>query len=165
MMEPTVKASSARVRMGSFELDLRSGELRSLAPDDAANRFLLREQPFQVLRMLVEREGKIVTRSEIKKRLWPNDTIVDHDHIINVAIGALRRALGDSAAGPHYIETLARRGYRLLPPVEWLNSNAPSVEVATTLETSPLANLTGKRICQYRVLEALGGGGRGRVSK
>jgi hypothetical protein len=70
-MEPTVKASSARVRVGSFELDLRSGELRSLASDGAADKVVLREQPFQVLRMLVEREGKIVTRSEIKKGSGP----------------------------------------------------------------------------------------------
>ena len=64
--------------------------------------------------MLIERGGEIVTRGEIKKRLWPNDTIVDFDHSINVAIGILRRALGDSADSPQYIETLARRGYRLL---------------------------------------------------
>jgi DNA-binding winged helix-turn-helix (wHTH) protein len=149
--------------MGSFELDLRSGELRSLASDGAADKVVLREQPFQVLRMLVEREGKIVTRSEIKKTLWPNDTIVDFDHIINVAIGVLRRALGDSAASPRYIETLARRGYRLLPPVEWLDSNAAVAEVAVTPETSPLADLIGTRVCQYRVLEVLGGGGMGMV--
>jgi DNA-binding winged helix-turn-helix (wHTH) protein len=80
--------------------------------DGAADKVVLREQPFQVLRMLVVRNGKIVTRSEIKKRLWP--TIVDHDHIINVATGVLRRALGDSADDPRYVETLARRGY---PPV------------------------------------------------
>ena len=95
-MEPTAKTSSARVRIGSFEVDLRSGELRSVASDAAANKVVLREQPFQVLRMLVERDGKIVTRSDIKNRLWPNGTIVDHDHIINVAIGVLRRALGES---------------------------------------------------------------------
>jgi DNA-binding response OmpR family regulator len=89
-MEPTVKTSSARVRMGSFEVDLRSGELHSLASDGAANKAVRREQPFQVLPMLVEREGKIVTRREIKKRLWPNDTTVDHDHIINVAIRSRR---------------------------------------------------------------------------
>ena len=72
--------------------------------------------------MLIERGGKIVTREEIKKRLWPHDTIVDFDHSINVAIGILRRALGDSADGPRYIETLARRGYRLLVAPEWLGS-------------------------------------------
>ena len=76
--------------------------------------------------MLVERDGKIVTRSEIKQTLWPNDTIVDFDHSINVAIGVLRRALGDSAASPRYIETLARRGYRLLVPIEWLQSDRPT---------------------------------------
>ena len=127
-MEPTVAHASARVRVGSFELDLRSGELRPAGADVAAERVILREQPFQVLRMLVEREGKIVTRDEIKKRLWPNDTIVDFDHSINVAIGVLRRALGDSAANPRYIETLARRGYRLLATVEWLESRSPAAD-------------------------------------
>ena len=125
-MEPAAPRPSARVRVGSFELDLRSGELRSLASDRPADKVLLREQPFQVLRMLVEREGKIVTRGEIQKRLWPNDTIVDFDHSINVAIGVLRRALGDSAANPRYIETLARRGYRLIAAVEWLESRHPA---------------------------------------
>ena len=157
-----MKAPSARVRIGSFELDLRSGELRSHS-DGAADKVVLRERPFQVLRMLVEREGKIVTRSEIKNRLWPNDTIVDFGHGINVAIGELRRALGDSAATPRYVETLARRGYRLLPTVEWLDSNASAGQVALTPETSPLVNLIGKKVCQYRVLEVLGGGGMGMV--
>src|SRR5215468_11952325 len=107
-------APSARARLGSFEVDLRSGELRSLEPNSPSGTVLLREQPFQILRMLIERGGKIVTRAEIKKALWPNDTIVDFDHSINVAIGTLRRALGDSAASPRYVETLGRRGYRLL---------------------------------------------------
>src|SRR5580658_3057412 len=122
---------SGRVRFGPFELDLSTGELRSMeapAPDNPGptNKVLLREQVFQVLRMLVEREGKIVTRDEIKSRLWPNDTVVDFDQSINATIKALRRALGDSADDPRYIETLARRGYRLMPTIEYLKT-APGI--------------------------------------
>ena len=117
-MEPRIPGTSARVRLGSFELDLRTGELRSLASDHPADRVLLREQPFQVLRMLVEREGKIVTRAEIQKKLWPNDTIVEFEHSISAAMNRLRQSLGDSSEKPHYIETLARRGYRWMVPVE-----------------------------------------------
>src|SRR6266478_9965927 len=113
--------SSGRVRFGAFELDLSTGELRSTETQDP-NKVLLREQVFQVLRMLLEREGKIVTREEIKAKLWANDTVVDFDHSINVTIKTLRRALGDSADNPRYIETLARRGYRLMPRVEHLKS-------------------------------------------
>ena len=107
----------ARVRFGVFELDLRSGELRS-----GDEKTLLREQPLQILRMLVEREGELVTREEIKTKLWPDDTIVEFDHSINAAIRNLRRALGDSADEPQYIETLARRGYRLVAPMEWIGA-------------------------------------------
>src|SRR5580700_8127654 len=86
---------SARVRFGAFELDLTTGELRSSetpGPNHPGpnNKVLLREQVFQVLRMLLEREGKIVTREQIKARLWPNDTVVDFDHSINATINALR---------------------------------------------------------------------------
>src|SRR5277367_430725 len=114
---------SERVRFGAFELDLGTGELRSTEMPDPknpgpSNKLLLREQVFQVLRMLLEREGKIVTREEIKGRLWLNDTVVDFDNSINAAINTLRRALGDSAENPRYIETLARRGYRLMPAIE-----------------------------------------------
>ncbi len=112
---------SGRVRLGVFELDLKSGELRSLeAP--TANAILLREQVLQVLKLLVERSGKIVTREEIKGKLWANDTVVDFDHSINATIKSLRRALGDAADNPRYIETLARRGYRLMVPIEYLES-------------------------------------------
>jgi TolB-like protein/DNA-binding winged helix-turn-helix (wHTH) protein len=117
---------SARVRFGAFELDLGTGELQSTETAEANNKVLLREQVFQVLRMLVEREGKIVTREEIKGRLWANDTVVDFDHSINATIGTLRRALGDSADNPRYIETLARRGYRLMLPIQYLES-APEI--------------------------------------
>src|ERR1700733_15244367 len=128
---------SERVRFGAFELDFTTGELRStetpdpdnpgsgnFGPDDPRpdNKVLLREQVFQVLRMLVEREGRIVTREEIRSRLWANDTVVDFDRSINATIKTLRRALGDSADSPRYIETLARRGYRLMPAIEYRDS-------------------------------------------
>jgi len=101
------------VRFGSFELDLRSGELRG-----NGGALVLPEQQFRVLRMLIEHAGVIVTREEIKSKLWPNDTVVEFDHSINTAIKNLRRALVDSAGSPEYIETLARRGYRFIMPVE-----------------------------------------------
>src|ERR1700681_1326502 len=119
---PMHTLSSGRVRFGAVELDLSTGELRSIEAPDPDNKVLLREQVFQVLRMLLEREGKIVTREEIKGRLWPADTVVDFDHSINATIKTLRRALGDSADNPRYIETLARRGYRLMLPIQYLES-------------------------------------------
>src|SRR5215475_8277354 len=105
-----------RVRFGAFELDLRAGELYSAAtPDDGcASRTVLSQQPFRMLLMLIEREGELVTREEIRKKFWPNDTIVEFDHSINVAIGKLRKALGDSADAPQYIGTVPSRGYRLM---------------------------------------------------
>src|SRR5277367_2072934 len=118
---------SGRVLFGAFELDLSTGELRSsTTPDpnnpDPNNKVILREQLFQVLRMLVEREGKIVTREEIRSRLWANGTVVDFDRSINARIKTLRRALGDSGDNPRYIETLALRGYRLMLPIEYVES-------------------------------------------
>src|SRR5580704_5930226 len=127
--------SSARVRFGAFELDLSTGELRSIEAPDPDNKVLLREQVFQVLRMLLEREAKIVTREEIKSRLWANDTVVDFDHSINATIKTLRRALGDSADNPRYIETLARRGYRLMVMTEYVES-APGTTLQKDREQS-----------------------------
>jgi TolB-like protein/DNA-binding winged helix-turn-helix (wHTH) protein len=128
---PMANMLSSRVRLGGFELDLKSGELRSLeAPTVKA--ILLREQVLQVLQLLVERDGKIVTREEIKGKLWANDTVVDFDHSINSTIKSLRRALGDSADNPRFIETLARRGYRLMVPIEY-----PESVPETTLEKVP----------------------------
>lgn len=102
-----------RIRFGHFEVDLRSRELRK---DGAKIR--LQEQPFQVLVMLLERPGELVTRDELRKRLWPQDTFVDFDVGLNTAIKRLRDALNEKAGGPRYIETLPRRGYRFIAPVE-----------------------------------------------
>src|ERR1700746_685104 len=115
-----------RARFGTFELNVRTGELVSIgtAPAEAGSaKALLREQPFQILRILVERQGKIVTRQEIRQILWPNDTVVEFDRSINVAIAILRRALADDADHPKYIETLTGRGYRLVSPVDWQQSS------------------------------------------
>jgi TolB-like protein/DNA-binding winged helix-turn-helix (wHTH) protein len=115
-----------RVRFGTFELNVRTGELISIgtaAVEAGSAKVLLREQPFQILRILVERQGKIVTRQEIRQILWPDDTVVEFDRSINVAMAILRKALADDADHPKYIETLARRGYRLIAPVEWQESS------------------------------------------
>ena len=158
--------SSGRVRFGAFELDLSTGELRSTEAPDPNNKVLLREQVFQVLRMLLEREGKIVTREEIKERLWPNDTVVDFDHSINAAIKTLRRALGDSADDPRYIETLARRGYRLMVMTEYLESASGIAPGEVTAEAPLRSNsLTGKKVSHYRIVDVIGCGGMGMVFK
>ena len=159
----------SRVRLGEFELDLRAGELRK-----EKRKILLQEQPFQILVMLVDRRGDLVDREEIRKRLWPNDTIVEFDHSIHTAIKKLRQALGDSADNPQYVETVARRGYRLKVAVEpciepaqgaahILPAEAPqsSQPAAAEKGLSSGAALIGKRVSHYRVLGVLGGGGMG----
>ncbi|HET7107497.1 MAG TPA: winged helix-turn-helix domain-containing protein [Candidatus Acidoferrum sp.] len=119
-----------RVRFGAFELNVRTGELLSIGTAEAGStKVLLREQPFQILRVLVERQSKIVTRQEIRQILWPDDTVVEFDQSINAAMAILRRALGDDADHPKYIETLARRGYRLIAPVEWQQSSTAAQDL------------------------------------
>jgi cholera toxin transcriptional activator len=100
-------------RFGLFELDLSAGELRK-----SGVKLRLQEQPFQVLALLLERAGEVVTREELQQKLWPSDTFVDFDHSLNTAINKVREALGDSASNPRYVETLARRGYRFIAPVQ-----------------------------------------------
>jgi TolB-like protein/DNA-binding winged helix-turn-helix (wHTH) protein len=120
------------VRFGTFELNVRTGELVSIgtaAVEAGSAKVLLREQPFQILRILVERQGNIVTRQEIRQILWPDDTVVEFDRSINVAMAILRKTLADDADHPKYIETLARRGYRLIAPVEWQQSSTAAQDL------------------------------------
>ena len=105
-------------RFGVFELDLHAGELRR-----NGIKIKLQEQPFQLLAELIDRPGQIVTREELRNRLWPADTYVDFDHSLNAAIRRLRDALGDSAENPRFVETVARRGYRFLAPVSGVPQN------------------------------------------
>src|ERR1700757_705958 len=102
-----------RLCFGTFELDLRAGELRK-----HGLRIRLQEQPFLVLATLLEHPGEVVTREEIEKKLWPADTFVDFDHGLNKTINKIREALGDSAESPRFVETVARRGYRFLAEVK-----------------------------------------------
>jgi len=99
------------VRFGDFEVDLETGELRR-----KGRKFTLQGQPFQILAILLERQGQLVTREELKAKLWPADTFVDFDHSLNKAVNRLREALMDAAEHPRFIETLPRRGYRWVGP-------------------------------------------------
>src|SRR5580692_4577597 len=130
-----------RVRFGTVELNVRTGELVSIGTDPVepeSAKVLLREQPFRILRILIERQGQIVSRQEIRQILWPNDTFVDYDRSINVAMAILRKSLADDADHPKYIETLARRGYRLIAPVEWQQSSTAAQDsIGSLAETLP----------------------------
>ena len=112
VMDETAQSDATRVRFGSFELDRRSGELWK-----AGSRLRLQEGPLRVLQALLDRPGEIVTREELQRRLWPDDTFVDFDNGLNSAVNRLRAALGDRAEKPRFVETVGRRGYRFIAPL------------------------------------------------
>jgi cholera toxin transcriptional activator len=110
---PAPQNHSGIARFGVFELDLSAGELRK-----NGRKLRLQEQPFQILALLLEHAGELVTREELRQKLWAADTFVDFDHGLNTAVNKLREILGDSASSPRYIETVARRGYRFIAPLQ-----------------------------------------------
>jgi TolB-like protein/DNA-binding winged helix-turn-helix (wHTH) protein/Tfp pilus assembly protein PilF len=122
---------AGRLRFGVFEMDLPAGELRK-----HGLKIRIQEQPFQVLAMLVQNAGKVVTREDLQKKLWPADTFVDFDHGLNKAINKIREALSDSAESPRYVETLSRRGYRFLAEVKDADAPVRSPELPTQHQPS-----------------------------
>ncbi|MGC2475366.1 MAG: winged helix-turn-helix domain-containing protein [Candidatus Sulfotelmatobacter sp.] len=122
------------VRFGVFEVDLKTGELRK-----RGQRINLQEQPFQLLAALLEQPGEVLTREELRQKLWPADTFVDFDHSLNVAVKRLRDALGESAESPVFVETVARRGYRFIAPLtneERVPATSPNTPPPTTRQHS-----------------------------
>jgi Tol biopolymer transport system component/DNA-binding winged helix-turn-helix (wHTH) protein len=124
------------IRFGTFEVDLQAEELRK-----NGLKLRLRGQPFQVLAILLERPGELVTREQLQQRLWPEGTFVDFGHSLNTAVNKIREVLGDSAENPRYVETLPRRGYRFIPSVEAMNRSIPSEKAPPAVDT--LANNNG----------------------
>ncbi len=131
----------SQARFGGFELDRTSGVLKKLGL-----RVKLQEQPFQILTLLLDRRGEIVTRDELRQKLWPDGTHVDFEHSLNAAVAKIRQALNDAAGTPRFIETMARRGYRLVGPVELVGPHtsahphtAPSPDGPTGLPTDAAA--------------------------
>ena len=134
MSAPKTNPAHKIVRFGIFEVNLGAGELRT-----RGMRIRLQEQPFHILAYLLERPGEIVTRDELRQKLWPADTFVDFDHSLNTAVKKVREALGDSASNPRYLETVARRGYRFLAQIEFVETSLGNVAMETaTSNTRPL---------------------------
>ena len=155
-MLPLEKRSANVKRFGTFEVDLRARELRK-----GGIRIRLQDQPFEILAMMLERPGDVVTREELRQRLWPAGTFVDFEHSLNAAIKRLRAALGDDADNPRFVETLHRRGYRFIAavdsegqPVRNLHVVRPPVSkpadvVSVRLVVLPFANLSNDPTQEY----------------
>jgi cholera toxin transcriptional activator len=131
---------AGRYRFGVFEADAATGELRK-----QGIRIRVNVQPFQVLLMLLRRPGEVLTREEISRELWPGGTFVDYEHGVNSAVNRIREALGDSAKNPRFIETLARRGYRFVAPVQCIAGQPDSPSpLLTTAAEEPVAVPSGR---------------------
>jgi TolB-like protein/DNA-binding winged helix-turn-helix (wHTH) protein len=153
-VESLRKNTPRKVRLGEFELDLQTAELRN-----DGHKFVLQGQPFQVLTVLLERPGELITREELKKKLWCSDTFVDFDHSLNKAVNRLREALHDSAEKPYYVETIARRGYRLIAPVERIESlpskaQLPASEARSMIQSSSIQEHVTERRLASRLLRS-----------
>src|ERR1700685_720064 len=108
------------MRFGTYEVSRQSGEVRK-----AGLRVRVQQQPMKLLEILLEHPGEVVTREELRSRVWPNESFGDFDQALNIAIGKLRSALGDSAENPRFIETLPKRGYRFIAEVSVIDADAP----------------------------------------
>jgi DNA-binding winged helix-turn-helix (wHTH) protein len=131
---PPLRPEAKILSFGAYEANLRTGELRK-----GGLRLKVQEKPFQVLTQLLEARGALVTREELRERLWPSDTFVDFDHGLNTAVNKLRDVLNDSAASPRYIETLPKRGYRFLAEVKDATPVAPAQPASPADPASPLS--------------------------
>jgi DNA-binding winged helix-turn-helix (wHTH) protein len=136
------------VRFGTYEVSLHSGEIRK-----SGARIRVQQQPLKVLEILLERPGQVVSREDLRDRVWPHDSFGDFDQAVNIAIAKLRNALGDSADNPRFIETLPKRGYRFIADVRTVDSESPAKnpELAVgdlreiKLEPQPQAAKSGHR--------------------
>jgi len=139
MAAPPSNHEAKLLRFSVFEVDLSAGELRKNGA-----RIRLQEQPFQVLVALLENAGQVVTREDLRQKIWPADTFVDFDHSLNTAVNKIRESLGDSASSPRFVETLARRGYRFIAPVDGTRAESPARAPASGLMTPSSAALTAE---------------------
>src|SRR5712692_2486500 len=145
--------SPRRIQFGVFELDLAAGELRK-----HGIKIKLQEQPLQILQQLLEHPGEVVNREELQKRIWPADTFVDFDHGLYSAVQRLREALGDPAETPRYVETLPRRGYRFIAPVNNGNRGEAKLETASVeaLASVVLERPAPRRSLRIRIVVTTG---------